>query len=113
MSSKYSFVPEGFTRNEAGEVLKGTNERRKTVAGVLYQETKNIKRPKKNANVKQRKREIAESKNHYDGIITERLLLNKPYEEYCNENGHISFRAFENKSKVSKTQSNRNYKRRK
>lgn len=73
-----SFVPEGFTRNESGEVVKGKNERRKTVAGVLYQETKNIKRPKKNANVRQHKKEIADSKNHYDGILTERLLLNKP-----------------------------------
>lgn len=92
---KNSFVPEGFTRNEAGEVIKGKNERRRTVAGVLYQETKNIKRPKKNANVRQHKKEIADSKNHYDGILTERLLLNKPYEEYCNEKGHVSFRKFE------------------
>jgi hypothetical protein len=56
---KNSFVPEGFTRNESGEVVKGKNERRKTVAGVFYQETKNIKRPKKNANVRGRKRENA------------------------------------------------------
>jgi hypothetical protein len=92
---KNSFVPEGFTRNIEGEVVKGTNERRKTVAGVLYHETKNIKRPKKNANVRQHKKEVAEGKNKYDSVITERMGLNKPYEDYCNKNGHVSFRKFE------------------
>lgn len=95
MSQKYARVPEGFTRNESGEVLKGANEKRKTVAGVLYHETKNIKRPKKNANVRQHKKEIAEGKNKYDSVITERMGLNKPYEEYCNKNGHVSFKKFE------------------
>lgn len=95
MSGKYTKAPEGFTRNGVGEVIKGSNERRKTVAGVLYQETKNIKRPKKNANVRQHKKEVADSKNHYDGVMTERMALNKPYEEHCIKNGYTSFRKFE------------------
>lgn len=92
---KNSFVPEGFTRNESGEVIKGKNERRRTVAGVLYQETKNIKRPKKNANVRQHKKEVAEGKNKFESRSTERLLLNPLYEKYCTTYGHVSFTTFE------------------
>jgi hypothetical protein len=100
--AKYAFVPEGFTQNDNGEVLQGANERRKKVAGVFYDQTKSIKRPKKNAAQKVRKKDVAVEKNRYDGLQESRKNETMQWEQmnkdlYNNNKAPLTFRQFENK----------------
>ena len=57
--------------------------------------TKKVRMPKNKTSLKIHKKEIAVAKNHSDGILAERALLNPIYEKYCNKYGFIEWKKFE------------------
>ena len=86
------YVPENYSRTSGGSIFKSKNalqKRKRNSGGVLSEDLKSIKRPKKLQAGKQRKIEKSFEKNQL-------------WERYCKQKKQITFRLFESKMKQSK-----------
>ena len=99
------YVPENYSRTSGGSIFKSKNalqKRKRNSGGVLSEDLKSIKRPKKLQAGRQRKIEKSFEKNQMDAVSFERCEINKLWERYCKQKKQIAFRLFESKMKQSK-----------
>ena len=99
------YVPENYSRSSSGSIFKSKNalqKRKRNSGGVLSEDLKSIKRPKKLQAGRQRKIEKSFEKNQRDAVSFERCELNKIWERWCKQKKQITFRLFESKMKQSK-----------
>ena len=57
--------------------------------------SKKVRMPKNRTPQKLRKKEMADAKNHNDGILAERTMLNPLWEAWCKYDSQVSFSKFE------------------
>ena len=102
------YVPENYSRNSSGGIFKSKNalqKRKRNSGGVLAEDLKSIKRPKKLQAGRQKKIENAVQKNNYDAAKYTQAILTNLWHSYINDpiNGkQIPFRLFESKMKQTK-----------
>ena len=100
------YVPENYSRSSSGDIFKSKNalqKRKRNSGGVLSEELKSIKRPKKLQAGRQKKIENSFEKNTYDAAKYSQAILSKYWESYCkDEKKEITFRLFESKMKQTK-----------
>ena len=80
---------EGTRIKESG--LFVTNRTMNGVSDV----TKKVRMPKNRTSQKLRKKEMADAKNHNDGILAGRTALNPLWEAWCKYDSYIDFTSFE------------------
>ena len=80
---------EGTRIKESG--LFVTNRTMNGVSDV----TKKVRMPKNRTSQKLRKKEMADAKNHNDGILAGRTALNPLWEAWCKYDSQVSFSKFE------------------
>ena len=101
-------VPENYSRTNSGSIFKSKNslqKRKRNSNGVLSEDLKSIKRPKKLQAGRQKKIENAVQKNDYDAAKYTQAILSNLWESYTKDkvNGkEITFRLFESKMKQTK-----------
>ena len=102
------YVPENYSRSCGGNIFKSKNalqKRKRNSGGVLAEDLKSIKRPKKLQAGRQKKIESAVQKNNYDAAKYSQAILTNLWHSYINDktNGkEITFRLFESKMKQIK-----------
>lgn len=100
------FVPENYSRSSSGDIFKSKNalqKRKRNSGGVLSEELKSIKRPKKLQAGRQKKIENSFEKNQRDAASFNQAILSNYWERYRkDEKKEITFRLFESKMKQTK-----------
>ena len=102
------YVPENYSRSKSGDIFKSKNalqKRKRNSGGVLSEDLKSIKRPKKLQAGRQKKIENSFEKNQYDSAKYSQAILTNFWNAYTRDkvNGkEITFRLFESKMKQTK-----------
>lgn len=100
------YVPENYSRCKSGSIFKSKNalqKRKRNSGGVLSEDLKSIKRPKKLQAGRQKKIENAFEKNERDATSYSRAVMTNFWESYRKtEKKEITFRLFESKMKQTK-----------
>ena len=89
LEARFKNKSDGGNRPETG--LFVTNLTMNGVSDV----TKKVRMPKNRTSQKLRKKEMADAKNHNDGISAERIMINPLWEAWCKYDSYIDFTSFE------------------